>query len=367
MEEDSKVSTTPQVSVIVPMYNLSQYILETLDSLKAQELKDVEYLLIDDGSTDDTVSLVEAAITDDPRFHLVTQENKGPSAARNHGLRLAHGEYICFVDGDDRLDSSALKLMYEAAKQYDADMVTGDTHRFDKDHSWPMPSYARHGVSIPGVKTLKTHPELLHALGPCAKLFRRELVANQSFPERIRLGEDQPFVLFALANSKTIVTIDAVVYHYRVREGETQSLTQNAMTNSLQALKDLFEMESLGSAILDDPELKDAYLTRVIYADVWPRAKSALQAGDTQIQLETLDAYGTWLAHFDDDRFNRLPALYFYPVACLHLKLPREVHSARYQLIQTLLGRLRPITILKCMGTVIVEVFKRLFHKMMLK
>lgn len=349
----------PSVSVIVPMYNLSLYIAETLDSLKAQKLEGVEYLLIDDGSTDNTVPIVETTIDQDPRFRLVTQENRGPSAARNHGLKLAQGEYICFVDGDDRLDPSALEVMYKAAHDHGADMVTGDTRRFDRDRSWPLPSYARHKVSTPGIKTLATHPELIHALGPCAKLFRRSLLDGVFFPETIRLGEDQPLVLFALAHSATIVTVDAVVYHYRVRNQGAQSLTQTAMTNPIQALEDLYEMVRLSAQVLEDPDLMDAYLTRVLYADVWPRAKSALKTGDPRIQITALNSLGTWLTHFDDDQFNRVPALYSYPLACLLSQVHRIHHEARgvyYRILRSLLSKMNLTTFMSFVGRLVVSV-----------
>ncbi|MCL2785263.1 MAG: glycosyltransferase, partial [Propionibacteriaceae bacterium] len=96
----SSNSSPVTVSVIVPMYNVADVVGEMVASLHAQSLSNAEFILIDDGSTDLTLPTVSALVKEDPRFLVVPQENQGPAAARNHGLRLAQGEFICFVDSD---------------------------------------------------------------------------------------------------------------------------------------------------------------------------------------------------------------------------------------------------------------------------
>jgi glycosyltransferase involved in cell wall biosynthesis len=97
----NKVSS-PLVTVVTPAYNIAKYIGEAVDSVLRQTLYDFEYLVIDDGSVDETADIIKAHAGDDPRFRLVEGENRGPSAARNVGIREARGEYIAFLDGDDR-------------------------------------------------------------------------------------------------------------------------------------------------------------------------------------------------------------------------------------------------------------------------
>jgi glycosyltransferase involved in cell wall biosynthesis len=92
----------PVVTVVTPAYNIAKYVGETVDSVLRQSFHDFEYLVVDDGSTDNTVDVVKVHAGDDPRFRLVRGEHRGPSAARNAGIREAKGEYIAFVDGDDR-------------------------------------------------------------------------------------------------------------------------------------------------------------------------------------------------------------------------------------------------------------------------
>jgi glycosyltransferase involved in cell wall biosynthesis len=92
----------PLVTVVTPAYNIAKYIGETVDSVLRQTFHDFEYLVVDDGSTDNSVDVVKAHIRDDPRFRLVQGEHRGLSAARNAGVREAKGQYIAFLDGDDR-------------------------------------------------------------------------------------------------------------------------------------------------------------------------------------------------------------------------------------------------------------------------
>jgi glycosyltransferase involved in cell wall biosynthesis len=93
---------TPLITVVTPAYNVARYIGETVDSVLRQTFCDFEYLIIDDGSVDNSVDIIKAHVRDDPRFRLVQGEHRGLSAARNAGIREAKGQYIAFVDGDDR-------------------------------------------------------------------------------------------------------------------------------------------------------------------------------------------------------------------------------------------------------------------------
>jgi glycosyltransferase involved in cell wall biosynthesis len=95
-------ASAPLVTVVTPAYNIAEYVGEAVDSVLGQTFRNFEYLVIDDGSTDDSAAVIRAHAGDDPRLRLIQGENRGPSAARNIGIREAGGEYIAFLDGDDR-------------------------------------------------------------------------------------------------------------------------------------------------------------------------------------------------------------------------------------------------------------------------
>ncbi len=108
---------SPAVTVVVPTYNRADLIAETLESVRAQTFTDWECIVVDDGSTDDTRSVVEEFVARDPRFRYVWQENHSASSARNHGLRLARGEFIAFLDSDDLFEPDRLEWQVEALRR----------------------------------------------------------------------------------------------------------------------------------------------------------------------------------------------------------------------------------------------------------
>jgi len=115
----------PKISVIVPIYNVKDYLVETIISLQRQTFTDFECLLIDDGSTDGSAEVCDEVTEKDLRFKVFHKENGGQNTARNLGLKNASGDYITFVDGDDRLPDYALELMYNAAVENNCDYVAG--------------------------------------------------------------------------------------------------------------------------------------------------------------------------------------------------------------------------------------------------
>ena len=107
----------PAVSVLVAVYNVSTYLRQCLDSLKNQTLKDIEIICVNDGSTDSSLQILEEYAAKDDRIKLVNKINGGLPSARNAGLEIARGEYICFVDGDDFVDIRMYQKMYRVAKR----------------------------------------------------------------------------------------------------------------------------------------------------------------------------------------------------------------------------------------------------------
>ena len=111
------------VSVVVPIYNTAAYLTECLSSIASQSFPDFEVWMIDDGSTDQSGEIAQAFAEQDSRFHLIHQENRGLSGARNAGILMCSGEYLSFVDSDDRVDSNYLLRLYETAEKEKADIV----------------------------------------------------------------------------------------------------------------------------------------------------------------------------------------------------------------------------------------------------
>ena len=120
----------PAISVVIPVYNTESYIADCLASIHGQTFQDFEAIIVDDGSTDGSASIAKEFAKEDPRFRIVSQENKGLSEARNAGIEVAEGDWITFVDSDDMLAPNFLQALFNAAMQTGADIACSAKHFF---------------------------------------------------------------------------------------------------------------------------------------------------------------------------------------------------------------------------------------------
>ena len=123
-------STTPEISVIIPVYNQELYLEQCLDSVLGQTLRDIEVLCIDDGSLDRSAEILKRYAKQDPRLTVIQQENQGAGTARNCGLRLAKGKYLSFLDSDDFFEPDMLLKAYQRAEKEKADFVVFNSDQY---------------------------------------------------------------------------------------------------------------------------------------------------------------------------------------------------------------------------------------------
>ncbi len=204
------------ISVIVPVYNAGKYLVKCLDSIVEQSYTDLEILLVDDGSSDNSGKICDLYAHKDGRVKVFHQENRGLSAARNRGLSRANGDYITFVDSDDYIELDTYEEVYKSIVSYDPDIV------FFREKSVNLKGET---IYINGdTPTGKVHignrkdaldlviPRLIN--GVCDKVFRKELLCGLSFQEGFMYGEDYWFNLHALRNVERMVYIDQIKYSY---------------------------------------------------------------------------------------------------------------------------------------------------------
>ena len=133
MGKEATVMALPKVSVIIPVYNTERYVTAAIESILEQTLKDIEIIVIDDGSTDYSLKLVAQIAALDKRIQVFSKKNEGPSEARNMGLNIAKGQYIYYMDSDDLLEKDALWTCYERCEKNKLDFVFFDATAFKED------------------------------------------------------------------------------------------------------------------------------------------------------------------------------------------------------------------------------------------
>lgn len=222
------------VSVIVPVYNTKKYLHKCLDSLINQTLKDIEIICINDGSTDNSLKILNDYAQKDNRIKVLSQENKKQGAARNAGLEIATGEYIGYVDSDDWVDSDFYEKLYNAAKKHNFDIALGTNIRAKKNAN-------KKRLHIKEEKEYTTLQEKLDVnvqwKNPCPtnKIYKKSLLVenNIKWPEGV-FCEDRIYTLKAVYHANGIVTVPNVNYYYYKNPSST---VNNKITQHLQKMK----------------------------------------------------------------------------------------------------------------------------------
>jgi glycosyltransferase involved in cell wall biosynthesis len=212
-----------KVSVVVINYNKEKYITQCLESILHQSLKEIEIIIVDDGSTDTSVHIAQEYAHTHKNVHLIRQENTGPGAARNKGLSFANGEYIAFLDADDSAEPTAYEQLYELAKVEDADTVIGNITCFSEETEWKL-SYMKKVFQkgLPLVRHIRTHRELHLTPSVSNKLFKQAFLLRHQleFDATLKIGEDLLFTQSSLHQSNKTVVKDIDVLRYRVLQNE---------------------------------------------------------------------------------------------------------------------------------------------------
>ncbi|WP_430934126.1 glycosyltransferase family 2 protein [Saccharicrinis sp. 156] len=205
----------PKVSIVVPVYNVEQYLDECLKSILLQDFADFECILVNDGSTDNSKEICENYVKMDSRFVVLNQINSGVTKARLNGVIAAKGEWIMFLDSDDALTSDALSLLFKVSD--DCDIVIGHTKLCPAAYVWPFIAENAKYSRFAYLKQLMTNK--IHG-GPCARIIKKELFNNfvYEIPTTVVLGEDYIMNIRLCQDLKAVRTIDREIYNYRYVE-----------------------------------------------------------------------------------------------------------------------------------------------------
>lgn len=219
----------PLISVVIPIYNVEKFLPPCIDSVLSQTYKNIEVLLIDDGSPDGCGQLCDNYMEKDHRIHVIHQENSGVAEARNHGLRAAKGEYLFFLDADDMLAPEALITLYRAAVGHSADIVSGQNITIGEDAK-AVPCDEAPGVDS---RTMSAREAMRYYAtkdwAPWNRLYKREIHQDIWFPH-FKIHEDEAIKFLLLERCERVVEVGAVTYGYRNR---STSITKSTTTERI--------------------------------------------------------------------------------------------------------------------------------------
>lgn len=257
--------SNPAVSVIIPVRNSERYIIETLNSIKAQTLSDFEAFVVDDGSTDSTASLVEAFCNGDSRFKLIKKPHTNAGDSRNVGMAAANGEYLLFFDADDLMDERMLEVMHANALQYGTDITVcqassfaddGATEQLEDWRATKVDDWGPFGVAFDRVYRgvdLPYSPFFTCIGWAWDKLFKHSFVKENDLQfQSIESTNDAMFVFAAIALANSIVFIPDSLVNYRQHPGSVSATRSKHPHNAKTAA------DALRSKLKESPQVWEA-------------------------------------------------------------------------------------------------------------
>lgn len=206
-------------SFIIPAYNSEKYIEKCIISIISQNIENYEIIVINDGSSDNTLSIVEKIKKEHSEIHIINQKNYGVSYSRNVGLKKAIGDYILFVDSDDFIEKDSLSDIEKIIQKYHNPDIIKFSYYLINKYNKKLYNYSvtRNAIIEKKDYIEKIYPHIIDTFdlsGVCSTLFSKKIIKNLYFNSKIKYGEDMLFMNQALKNSDTIVFSDITMYNY---------------------------------------------------------------------------------------------------------------------------------------------------------
>lgn len=255
------------VSIIVPVYNCEKYLNECIESILGQTYKDIELILVNDGSVDNSPKICCEIVEQDSRVKYISQKNQGPSKARNVGIDNANGEYIMFVDSDDYINIDTIQKCMDKNKSYDADVICFDYSKvsgknkrnyklFNEDERIFCGNQIEYLRNLAYASEQETEKDILALTGICCKLYKKETIGTIRFDEKLKLGEDCIFIINVLKSISKFIYLGQCFYNRRVVE--------NSLSNCCS--KDYVDRRIvLANKMIDIAEVEHQYINRYCF------------------------------------------------------------------------------------------------------
>ena len=284
-----------KISIIVPVYNTERYLKECIDSLINQTLEDIEIIIINDGSTDDSDKIIKEY--DDKRIKYINKSNEGIGKTRNLGIEISIGEYLSFIDSDDYISLDFCEKMYKKAIKDNCDLVICDYFEVrEKIESIKFKTFID--------ASLKENPQILNSinLGPCNKIYKNSLFIdnNNRFEENLKY-EDAPFVCKMLKSAKRIGKIDECLTYYVIHNNSQTTIRDNKIF-------DIIKISDIIVKTFQNENYIKNELTNIIVMILTDYTIQGRFILDKKVRNRFIDEVFTYLNNFDH-RWRKCPYL----------------------------------------------------------
>lgn len=218
-----------KVSVIIPVYNSEKYLKQCLDSVVNQTLKNIEIIVVNDGSTDNSLQIIQEYVNKYSNVKLINKQNEGCYKARNIGLEVADGEYIAFLDSDDYIESNMYEKLYLKAKQTNADIVSADYYILNDKKLKTVKLSSMIKLLEKTNNTLIGAEKLILDAIHWSRIFKKQMLfeKNIKFHSDIYMADDAFFHIITMLNAGKIVYISDILYTYRISRKDSITSSYN--------------------------------------------------------------------------------------------------------------------------------------------
>lgn len=251
-----KKENNPLISIIIPVFNNERYIKECVNSALNQDYDNIEIIIVNDGSTDDTKNICKKLEEKHTTVTLYNQKNSGVSASRNFGIKKSKGAFIYFLDSDDTIPANCISLLYNALSSTSADVALNYSHKkfIGKPDNSPILEDEDKYDIYTGIEAAKLMLLYRITITSCNRLFKKKIIQehNIHYNEKVKYGEGFSFVVEYFGYCKKVVIIDEIFYNYRT-DNANSAMTKYRPALIVDSLKSQEYIQSL-------PHLKDSSL-----------------------------------------------------------------------------------------------------------
>lgn len=236
-----------KVSIVVPVYNVELYLEECLNSLINQTFKDIEIICVNDGSTDNSLNILNKYEKLDERIKVVSQENKGLSASRNHGVTISNGDYVYFMDSDDYLELTAIEELYDLSEKNNTDFIIfkminfndGSNEKFTSNY-YEMSFLNEYSNKIFNYADLGEDTFKIAVSAP-GKFFKKEFISGMTFVEGV-IFEDNVFFTEAILKAKRVLFYNKHLYNRRIRDNSITTSKNIKFIDSIKVINLMYDI-----------------------------------------------------------------------------------------------------------------------------